>query len=250
MQENHFVSMRSLSICLMLLLSAFATFGGLDHSTLLNGAEPIGIRIYPEVIDLTNRDSSQRVTIQWRIQSSDASSNATTGNEILLSSQLNVSVEDPAIAAINLNSEKERFEVIALKDGQTKLLVSGLLPNGIKAEASAIVRCKQVREEQTIEFNNHVQSVLARNGCNMGACHGALAGKGGFRLSLRGYDPVTDYFNITRQDRGRRIELAEPAKSLLIAKPSGAIEHKGGLRLPSDSRDYQLLARWIATVSN
>lgn len=97
-----------------------------------------------------------------------------------------------------------------------------------------------------IEFENHVQPILARHGCNMGACHGALAGKGGFRLSLRGYDSATDHFNITRQDRGRRIDLLQPEASLILAKPSGLIEHKGGVRLPSDSDDYRLLAEWIA----
>ncbi len=38
-------------------------------------------------------------------------------------------------------------------------------------------------------FRNHVEPVLAKQGCNSGACHGALAGKGGFRLSLRGLRP-------------------------------------------------------------
>lgn len=95
-------------------------------------------------------------------------------------------------------------------------------------------------------FTNHVLPVLSKAGCNMGACHGALAGKGGFRLSLRGYDPPTDHFNIVAQDRGRRVELADPARSLFLAKPSGAIPHKGGLRLETDSRDYRILAEWIA----
>ena len=79
-------------------------------------------------------------------------------------------------------------------------------------------------------FRNDVQPVLAKTGCNMGACHGALAGKGGFRLSLRGYDPVADYFNIVKQDRGRRVELAAPGRSLFLAKPTGAIAHRGGMR--------------------
>ena len=42
-------------------------------------------------------------------------------------------------------------------------------------------------------FRNHVESVLAKTGCNSGACHGALAGKNGFKLSLRGYDPEGDF---------------------------------------------------------
>ncbi len=102
------------------------------------------------------------------------------------------------------------------------------------------------RGQETIEFENHIQPILSRHGCNMGSCHGALAGKGGFRLSLLGYDSESDFFNITRQDRGRRIDLKNPAASLIVAKPSGGIEHKGGVRIPADSEDYQILARWIA----
>ena len=96
-------------------------------------------------------------------------------------------------------------------------------------------------------FRNHVQPVLAKVGCNSGACHGALAGKGGFKLSLRGYDTPRDFHTITRQARGRRIELADPGRSLVLAKPSGALPHKGGLRFDIDSTEYRILAGWIAS---
>ena len=80
----------------------------------------------------------------------------------------------------------------------------------------------------------------------LGACHGALAGKGGFRLSLQGYDPAADHFNIVKQDRGRRVELADPGRSLVLAKPSGAIAHKGGVRFTTSGPEYRILADWIA----
>jgi hypothetical protein len=95
-------------------------------------------------------------------------------------------------------------------------------------------------------FRNHVEPVLARQGCNSGACHGALAGKGGFRLSLRGYDPDRDYFTIVEQQLGRRVELAEPASSLLLTKPTMAVPHKGGLKLQPESWHYRVVAEWIA----
>ncbi|MCA9168631.1 MAG: DUF1549 domain-containing protein, partial [Planctomycetales bacterium] len=95
------------------------------------------------------------------------------------------------------------------------------------------------------QFGRHVLPVLSRAGCNMGACHGALAGKGGFKLSLRGYYPAGDFRAITQDARGRRIELASPKESLLLTKPSGTVPHKGGLRLPADSADYRLLTEWI-----
>ncbi len=103
------------------------------------------------------------------------------------------------------------------------------------------------RADDAPSFRNDVQSVLTKNGCNMGACHGALAGKGGFRLSLKGYDPDADYLSIARQARGRRIEMADPGQSLLLAKPTGAVPHKGGIRLQADSADYKVIADWIAS---
>ncbi len=100
--------------------------------------------------------------------------------------------------------------------------------------------------ESRWSFRNDVQSILSRHGCNAGACHGALAGKGGFRLSLHGFDSQADFVSITKQNRGRRIEIADPGRSLLLAKPTGLLPHKGGIRLDPQSRDYQILAEWIA----
>lgn len=97
-----------------------------------------------------------------------------------------------------------------------------------------------------IGFTRHVLPVISKLGCNSGSCHGALAGKGGFKLSLNAYNPKGDHFAITRQSRGRRIELADPGRSLILAKPTGALPHQGGLRLQIDSDDYQTLANWIA----
>src|SRR5688572_31039511 len=92
-------------------------------------------------------------------------------------------------------------------------------------------------------FRNDVQPVLAKMGCNGGACHGALAGKGGFKLSLRGYDAMADYLAITRGARGRRIEPTDPGHSLVLAKPTMAIPHKGGLRFDVDSPSYEILSQ-------
>jgi hypothetical protein len=96
-------------------------------------------------------------------------------------------------------------------------------------------------------FRNDVLPVLSKVGCNSGACHGAIAGKGGFRLSLRGYDPESDYFNIVKQARGRRVELADPGRSLLLTKPTGTVPHKGGVKFDVGSIEYNVLAEWIRT---
>jgi hypothetical protein len=65
-------------------------------------------------------------------------------------------------------------------------------------------------------------------------------------LSLFGYDPEKDYFTITREVRGRRIELADPARSLLLTKPTTAVPHKGGRRLEPGSDDYRIITAWIS----
>ena len=96
-------------------------------------------------------------------------------------------------------------------------------------------------------FRREVLPMLTRAGCNSGACHGALAGKGGLKLSLRGYDPEADYDVLTRQALGRRLDLAQPHRSLLLLKPTMTVKHGGGLRIDPDSPEYRLLADWIAS---
>ena len=97
-----------------------------------------------------------------------------------------------------------------------------------------------------VSFDIDVMPILSKAGCNGGGCHGALAGKGGFRLSLFGYDSASDHLAITRDARGRRVDLADPGTSLLLTKPTMAVAHKGGKRLEVDGHDYRVLAAWIA----
>jgi hypothetical protein len=100
-------------------------------------------------------------------------------------------------------------------------------------------------ENSKVSFRHDVMPVLSKAGCNGGGCHGALAGKGGFRLSLNAYDLATDYYNITRENRGRRIEFAAPATSLFVTKPTAAVRHKGGKVLHEKSEAYRILIQWI-----
>ncbi|HEY0455524.1 MAG TPA: DUF1549 domain-containing protein [Verrucomicrobiae bacterium] len=95
-------------------------------------------------------------------------------------------------------------------------------------------------------FRNHVQPVLAKMGCSSGACHGAAAGQNGFKLSLRGYDDEGDYLALTHHALGRRIVPNDPARSLLLLKPTGAVPHKGGKKFDTDSLEYKVLSEWIA----
>src|SRR5207244_2765478 len=96
-------------------------------------------------------------------------------------------------------------------------------------------------------FRNHVESVLSKQGCNAGSCHGARAGQKGFRLTLFGFDVDADYTYLTRQAVGRRIVPTDPGRSLILTKPTGLLPHKGGVRLEAGSLEYRVLAEWIAS---
>jgi hypothetical protein len=114
------------------------------------------------------------------------------------------------------------------------------------AKATVKVVVRKMKDPAGRSFRNHVIPVLTRMGCNSGACHGALAGKGGMKLSLRGYDPAGDHFVLTRQALGRRIDREEPARSLMLLKPSNAVSHGGGQVLDVDGREFRVLSDWIA----
>ncbi|MCR9293575.1 MAG: DUF1549 and DUF1553 domain-containing protein [bacterium] len=102
-----------------------------------------------------------------------------------------------------------------------------------------------VLAETAVEFSVDVMSILSKSGCNMGTCHGNLNGKGGFKLSLRGQDPYFDYQSLVHAARGRRINLTAPEESLILKKATGAVSHRGGVRMSAASAEYQQLVQWI-----
>ncbi len=111
---------------------------------------------------------------------------------------------------------------------------------------SCTLWAQPVRAADAVSFAHDVSAVLSRAGCNMGACHGNLNGKGGLKLSLRGEDPVFDHLALTRGALARRIDPESPDESLVLQKAVGRIPHEGGVRFPLASREYAILRQWIA----
>lgn len=97
-----------------------------------------------------------------------------------------------------------------------------------------------------LSFVRDVVPVLTKAGCNSGACHGSFQGRGGFRLSLLGFDPHADYDALVREARGRRVFPADPESSLFLLKPTGRMAHGGGRKLHRESEGYRILREWIA----
>lgn len=126
------------------------------------------------------------------------------------------------------------------KDGQTTVQYAYA---GKKAGINVTV--KDAALPAPVSFNNEIVPVFTRLGCNQGACHGAQYGKGGFKLSLAGFDPDMDYINTVKQAKGRRLSIADPTRSLLLRKPLMQSPHGGGLRLERDTDAYRTLVQWL-----
>jgi len=186
------------------------------------------IQISPGDIALTGPGAAQRVLV---LQTKEGEVRGDVTKAAKLTSS------NPKVASVDASGV-----VHATADGDAT--ITAIHGDG---KATAKIKVQKIAEPFEPSFANHVVPVLTRIGCNSGACHGALAGKGGFKLSLRGYDPVSDHFVLTRQVLGRRVNTQEPAKSLMLLKPTLAIPHGGGLKLEVRSPEYDVLADWIAS---
>lgn len=98
---------------------------------------------------------------------------------------------------------------------------------------------------ETPQFLKDVAPILDKQGCSVGMCHGKFGGQGGFNLSLLTLNPESDYEPIVHHNRGRRINLLEPAQSLFLLKPTGQVPHEGGVRFEPGSDEALTILRWI-----
>lgn len=108
------------------------------------------------------------------------------------------------------------------------------------------VTVQHFEQNRPVSFHREVMGVLNISGCNAGSCHGIPSGRGGFRLSLWGFDPDADFLALTREEQGRRTNRLDPDASLILAKGQGLIPHQGGRRFAPDSMSARLLREWIA----
>ncbi|MEZ6062827.1 MAG: DUF1549 and DUF1553 domain-containing protein [Planctomycetaceae bacterium] len=114
------------------------------------------------------------------------------------------------------------------------------------ARAAVQVTVTQFEQPSPVAFHTEVLAALTKAGCNMGACHGSPSGKGGFRLSLRGYDPKLDLLTLRGEFFNRRSNLLAPDESLLLQKPLMQMAHGGGRRLTAGDPIHNALRGWIA----
>ncbi len=84
--------------------------------------------------------------------------------------------------------------------------------------------------DEVPDFQRHIVPLLGKLGCNGRACHGSFQGRGGFRLSLFGYDFSTDH-----EELYGRLDPETPEESLILQKALMQVQHEGGQRLKAGS---------------
>lgn len=186
----------------------------------------VEVKAYPPSIHLTTKAASQALVAQAVF--ADGTTEDVTADAAW-------TVVDRKIASLDATPV-----VHPVTDGQTEVRLK------YRSRSVAVpVKVEQAGAERPLRFVTDVMPVFMKAGCNTGGCHGAARGKDGFRLSLFGYDPDGDYFRLTREVPGRRINLALPEESLILEKGANRVPHTGGERFTAESELYRTLLAWV-----
>jgi hypothetical protein len=208
-------------------------------------AAPAALRsleIVPNAIALNGPQSWQQVVVEGHF--ADGHDEDLTAIAKLTTADAGVArfgKDDPDRAAVAVTDDDDAFTLHPTGPGAT--VVRAVVRGHV---ASAPVTVTKFFAPFVWSFRNHVLPVMTKMGCNSGPCHGAAAGKNGFKLTLRGFDPDTDYLTLTHQSLDRRTNRMEPSRSLILLKPTLTIAHGGGRRFPVGSVEFQVMSQWIA----
>jgi hypothetical protein len=187
---------------------------------------PNSITVHPKAVELRHQRRPQLLQVLGA---------TADGFSLDLHRQAKFASADPRIATVDAQGW-----VRPVANGQTQVTVS------VAGQTRVVpVKVQLPSGEPKYSFRHEVMPVLAKAGCNMGACHGYSLGKNGFKLSLRGADPEQDYFSITEEFFSRRINFQNPNASLLVMKPRGDAPHEGGVRFSKDSLLNEILVKWL-----
>jgi hypothetical protein len=208
------------------LVVMFAGPVGAGENGAVKSVAPAELSVEPAQVALAHAEDAQRlaVTGSW-----------SDGSIRDLTREVKFASSDAAVAAVS-----PQGIVTPRGTGSATIQITGLGP-GLAVPVT--VKGNAIRP---VSFANDVMPILAKAGCNSGACHGSASGKKGFKISLRGYDPASDYVTLTRGTDARRLSLNDPAHSLLVLKPTGRVPHEGGKRFPAKGAYARTLERWIA----
>ena len=187
---------------------------------------PTNLIVEPAEVLLYGHRSSQQLLVSERL-TGDTSADLTR--------EATYESVAPAVALVTPNGR-----VIPRGHGVTEIIVRH---SGRSSRIS--VKVAGYSKNDPVDFETDVIAAVSKAGCNQGACHGSPQGKGGFRLSLRGFDPVLDFATLTREEFGRRTNVNSADESLILRKGLGEVPHQGGTRFRRVDAEYQILRGWI-----
>lgn len=193
--------------------------------SLPKGAEVTSIAVQPSQIRLASRNEHAQLIVSAKLAS---------GDEADVTRMASFSVSS------DLGDVSERGRFTAKKGGSGSVTVTFA-----GKTATVPVELAEMKSAFTADFVRDVNPLLAKLGCNAGTCHGSREGKNGFKLSLRGYDPIFDVRAFADDHASRRVNLASPDDSLMLLKLTGAVPHEGGQRTTMESEQYTILRQWI-----
>jgi hypothetical protein len=191
-------------------------------------ASIVALSAQPGQVKLTGGDDAQQLVI---------SAGLTNGRQHDLTADVAYTVSDAKVVRVTSSGR-----VLPLANGNAEITAKF----GDKS-VRIPVQVDKVGEDLPIHFANQVVPVFTKLGCNAGGCHGKASGQNGFKLSLLGFEPETDYNVLVKEDRGRRVFPAAPDSSLLLLKATGQAPHGGGKRMDVGSEEYKVLRRWVAS---
>lgn len=183
------------------------------------------LKVFPTDVNLTTQADRQSLVVQ-AVYADGVTRDVT--------SEAKYTLADAALARL------DRATLTPLADGATQLEVAFA-----GRTLSVPVKVAQAKVTPPISFLHDVMPIFTKAGCNAGGCHGSSRGKDGFHLSLFGYDSDGDYYRITRQAIGRRINLSLPEESLLLEKAVNRVPHTGGKLFEVNSEFYRTLLAWL-----
>jgi hypothetical protein len=199
-----------------------------DTVALPKPAEVQTLAVFPPSVKLKGMDDSAQLILTASLAG---------GREQDLSGDVPYAVANPGVVRVT-----PAGRVVPLANGTTEVTAT----YGDKSVTVA-VSVESCDVNLPINFANQVVPIFTKLGCNGGGCHGKSGGQNGFALSLLGFVPELDFQTLVKEDRGRRVLPAAPDHSLLLLKASGQMAHGGGKRMDTDSDEYKLIRRWIAS---
>lgn len=212
-------------VCALVVLCVQITCGEAAELAPIEVREPVRVEVFPQQVELAGTRHRQQLVVTG-FYADGTLQDLTRAATFALPDEEHATLQDSV--------------VLPKANGETQVMVT------VGSQRISVpVKVTHQETPERVSFEYGALVALSKQGCNAGACHGSPSGKGGFRLSLRAFDPQLDKLTLIREDYGRRTNPLDPAASLLLLKPLMKAPHGGGLKIHKQDPAYRLLHDWI-----